>query len=162
MMPTLRKLGRKPRTHSVLGMRRSPRPSSGEATATAENPSPRSGKPMASPTALTARKPPSAGRGGADMAKPKQRHTEVCYCSAYKFPHRAGSGKCQGPGELLCSACGEVAEGTSVDFGIGAYEYWGSKGVDRNVQWVSRCCEASLLENTPNKPEASPPEPDYD
>lgn len=92
----------------------------------------------------------------------KQRHTEVCYCSAYKFPHRAGGGKCQGPGELLCSACGEVAEGTSVDFGIGAYEYWGQRGVDRNVQWVSRCCEATLLENTASKSEASPPEPDYD
>ena len=92
----------------------------------------------------------------------KHRHTEVCYCSAYKFPHRAGSGKCQGPGELLCSACGEVAEGAFVDFGIGAYEYWGQRGVDRNVQWVSRCCEATLLENTASKSEASPPEPDYD
>ena len=92
----------------------------------------------------------------------KHKHTEVCCCSAYKFPHRAGGGKCHGPGKLLCSACGEVAEGTSVDFGIGAYEYWGSKGVDRNVQWVSRCCEAALLENTPGKPEASPPELDYD
>lgn len=162
MMLTSHKPGRKSKTLSVRDTRRSHRPSSGEVTATAAKPSPRSGKPTVSPTASTARKLLNAGRGDADMAKPKHRHTEVCYCGAYKFPHRAGGGKCQGPGELLCSACGEVAEGTSVDFGIGAYEYWGSKGVDRNVQWVSRCCEATLLENTPGKPEASPPEPDYD
>lgn len=92
----------------------------------------------------------------------KHRLTMTCYCSAYAFPHRAGGGKCRGPGELLCSACDEVAEGTFVDFGIGAYEYWGAEGVDRNVQWVSRCCEATLLKNTASKFEASPPEPDYD
>ena len=91
-----------------------------------------------------------------------KRHTEVCYCGAYKFPHRAGSGKCQGPGETFCQACGNIDSGHSVDSGIGAYEYWGAKGVDRNVQWVSTCCDATLLENTPSKPGASPPEPDYD
>lgn len=162
MTLTSPKPGKKPKTPSAPGMRRSPRLPSGEATATAANPSPRSGKPTASSTALTAQKSLSAVQGDADMTKPKHRRTKVCYCSAYKFPHRAGGGKCQGPGELLCSACGEVAEGTSVDFGIGAYEYWGAGGVDRNVQWVSHCCEATLLENTPGKPEVSPPEPDYD
>lgn len=95
------------------------------------------------------------------MTKSK-RHDEVCYCSAYKFPHRAGSGKCRGPGDTICSACGEVAAGTFADFGIGVYEYWGQRGVDRDVQWVSCCCEATLLENTAQKREASPPEPDYD
>ena len=91
-----------------------------------------------------------------------KRNTEVCYCGAYKFPHRAGGGKCQGPGELLCSSCGEVATGRSADFGIGAYEYWGAKCVDRNVQWVSTCCDATLLDNTAARPEAAPPESDYD
>jgi hypothetical protein len=91
----------------------------------------------------------------------RKRHTEVCYCGAYKFPHRAGSGKCEGPGETFCQACGNIDSGHFADFGIGAYEYWGAKGVDRNVQWVSTCCDATLLENTPGKPEASPPEPDY-
>lgn len=89
-------------------------------------------------------------------------YNEVCYCSAYKFPHRAGSGKCQGPGELLCKACGEVATGHFADFGIGAYEYWGAWGVDKDVQWVSTCCDATLLDNSPSRSEASPPEPDYD
>ena len=55
----------------------------------------------------------------------------------------------------------QLPEIKEVDNGIGAYEYWGAKGVDRNVQWVSTCCDATLLENTPSKPEASPPEPNY-
>lgn len=96
------------------------------------------------------------------MAKSK-RHNEVCYCSAYKFPHRMGGGKCTAsPNDDLCSACGLPATDAFMDFGIGAYEYWGAKGVDRDVQYVSTCCEAGLVKNTASKSEASPPEPDYD
>lgn len=87
---------------------------------------------------------------------------EVCYCGAYAFPHRPGSGKCQGPGKFLCSHCGRVDEGRFADFGIGAYEYWGAPGFDRDIRWVSTCCDAPLVENTPAKHPAIPPEPDYD
>ena len=97
----------------------------------------------------------------ANKFKRKPRRCEdTCYCGAYKFPHRAGSGKCSGPGEVICSACGDITEGEFMDFGIGAYEYWGSKGFDRNVQWVSKCCEADLLDNTPVKTNATPPSKD--
>lgn len=70
---------------------------------------------------------------------------ETCRCRAYAFPHREASGKCfakeHGP---YCGHCGEAAEPVQRDFGIGAYEAWGATGFDRNVQTVSRCCEATL------------------
>ena len=34
-----------------------------------------------------------------------------------------------------------------VDQGIGPYEFWGRKGFDSNLQWVSNCCEAQVYEN---------------
>ncbi len=78
----------------------------------------------------------------------RRRVQETCSCAAYRFPHRAGSGTCRGdqPGPF-CGSCGEPCDVTSVDFGIGAYEYWGSKGVDRNVQTVSDCCEATVFKD---------------
>ena len=85
--------------------------------------------------------------------KPRQKK-KLCYCKAYPFPHRAGGGKCSGPGEYICEYCGQVADGAFVDLGIGPYECRGTPGFDTNVQWVSRCCEATLLENTPSKCEA--------
>ena len=35
-----------------------------------------------------------------------------------------------------------------MDFGIGAYEFWGSPGVDTQLCYVSQCCEASEVPNT--------------
>lgn len=49
--------------------------------------------------------------------------------------------------DRLCEDCGQPAEEITVDFGVGAYEYWGYRGVHRDVQRVSACCEASLVEN---------------
>ena len=81
---------------------------------------------------------------------PKHTHgQETCYCSAYPFPHRAGSGACKGPGSHLCSECGQVAEPHQVDFGFGAYEYWGANCVHHDYQVVSKCCNAYLVSNTP-------------
>lgn len=72
-------------------------------------------------------------------------HAETCRCKAYPFPHREKGGKCHardhGP---YCGHCGEPAEPVPIDFGIGHYEAWGAAGCDRNVQTVSRCCEATL------------------
>lgn len=96
----------------------------------------------------------------------------ICHCTSYRFPHRAGGGKCVcswypakkqnpyipgqpatwGPAkaivEDICSCCGQPADTREVDFGIGSYEYWGSTGFDSNVQTVSSCCEAPMMENT--------------
>lgn len=99
----------------------------------------------------------------------------VCDCSSYRFPHRAGGGKCEAHGQLsyrrwlptgyedlrvilpeLCESCGQPSEATEVDFGIGAYEYWGCPGVDVNIQMVSVCCEAPMIDNTRRNAEQHP------
>ena len=92
----------------------------------------------------------------------------VCDCSSYSFPHRAGGGRCSCSWSIvkewdylakawrtpyikldeLCEGCGQPAETSDVDFGIGAYEYWGAPGVDVNVQNVTDCCEMSLVSNS--------------
>jgi hypothetical protein len=42
------------------------------------------------------------------------------------------------PGEsFVCKSCGKDAVIVQRDFGIGAYEYWGSKGVHRDMR---NCC----------------------
>lgn len=48
---------------------------------------------------------------------------------------------------MLCESCGQPADCEEVDFGIGAYEYWGAPGVDVNIQLVSTCCEAGVVPN---------------
>lgn len=48
----------------------------------------------------------------------------------------------------LCSGCGQPAETTEIDFGIGAYEFWGACGVDTDVQTVTTCCEQYLVPNS--------------
>ena len=92
----------------------------------------------------------------------------VCDCSSYAFPHRAGGGRCDCswstvrqwdyvnkkflPDRIkldeLCEGCGQPAETREMDFGIGAYEFWGACGVDTNIQTVSECCEAGMVPNS--------------
>lgn len=81
-----------------------------------------------------------------------------CKCPAYPFPHRPSGGECQAPkdGQLVCKDCGGICEGTYIDSGIGPYEFWGAKGYDSVVDWVSECCEANLL--NPNGSLAEPPD----
>jgi len=64
------------------------------------------------------------------------------------------------PEALWCGCCGQRAQGMSLDFGIGAYEYWGAKGYDRNICWVSECCETTLYSDPMQRNEAE--EPEYD
>lgn len=53
----------------------------------------------------------------------------------------------------ICPGCGELDPTCKwEDFGIGTYEYWGFVGVDRHLEWVTRCCEA--------RPEQFWPEPE--
>ncbi len=46
--------------------------------------------------------------------------------------------------EPYCSECNEPNDGENMDFGIGSYEFWGQRGCDTNIQFVSTCCEAVL------------------
>lgn len=91
----------------------------------------------------------------------------VCHCAAYRFPHRPSGGKCECwswiayewrrdmpyPGNpkvcvsTVCGACGHGARTIKVDFGVGAYEFWGSTGVDVDICEVSECCEAGMVPN---------------
>ena len=46
----------------------------------------------------------------------------------------------------FCSDCKKECTGILRDFGIGAYEFWGDRGVHKDVQIVSPCCEAEVVE----------------
>lgn len=73
----------------------------------------------------------------------------TCFCSAYKFPHREHGGKCKAkPGDQFCGECGQPCKSSIVDFGIGSYEFWGQRGVDRNEQLASDCCEGEVFEDS--------------
>ncbi len=54
-----------------------------------------------------------------------------------------------------CCACKQECNVIEVDFGIGAYEYWGAKGVDIQIEEVSDCCEADWTEEEPDEDEES-------
>lgn len=45
-----------------------------------------------------------------------------------------------------CKDCHERCRPQRMDFGIGAYEYWGARGNDVNIQTVSDCCEAEVVD----------------
>ena len=82
----------------------------------------------------------------------------LCHCAAYRFPHRAGGGQCPADShdpQDLCAACLMPTEAITADFGIGAYEYWGCKGVHRDIRTVSACCEDSLIDNSASRSSAS-------
>jgi hypothetical protein len=61
--------------------------------------------------------------------------------------------------ETTCKECGEPCTVIGVDFGIGAYEYWGATGYDSRVELVSNCCEVDFDGEAPEPDYA---EPDYD
>lgn len=47
---------------------------------------------------------------------------------------------------VICKACEEECSVVELDFGIGAYEYWGAPGFDSQLHKVSNCCEADFEE----------------
>lgn len=59
---------------------------------------------------------------------------------------------------MYCSECGLECTVIEVDFGIGAYEYWGATGVDVQIAEVSDCCEADTQETPPGLMEPNPNE----
>lgn len=46
-----------------------------------------------------------------------------------------------------CTACGHDCNVVLVDFGIGFYDYWGSPGINFQLEAVSDCCEASAVDS---------------
>lgn len=44
-----------------------------------------------------------------------------------------------------CTACGQPCKVGIIDNGIGAYEFWGDKCVDIQLEAVSDCCEAPAV-----------------
>lgn len=55
------------------------------------------------------------------------------------------------PTEGWCAHCNKECIGVAVDNGIGAYEYWGSKGVDKRIDIESNCCNAQVLDYDPHE-----------
>lgn len=77
----------------------------------------------------------------------KPKRITICKCTAYKFPHKEGGGKCNYGDDSykhVCLSCHQPCEVGAVDFGIGPYEFWGRKGIDKDVQIVSDCCESDF------------------
>lgn len=54
-----------------------------------------------------------------------------------------------GYGPFWCEGCKLPCEVIEVDFGIGAYEYWGAPGFDVQICAVSNCCEDEFTEVDP-------------
>lgn len=52
-----------------------------------------------------------------------------------------------------CEDCQQPCHGKTVDEGIGAYEFWGSKEVHHDYRVRSNCCEALILNKDPNATE---------
>lgn len=50
----------------------------------------------------------------------------------------------------VCSECGEECYGHLVDCGIGPYEFWGQRCTHHDWRWMSKCCDAPLLEEGAN------------
>jgi hypothetical protein len=48
---------------------------------------------------------------------------------------------------FTCRKCGEPATADWQDTGIGAYEYWGARGVDTRMELLSNCCGAEVYED---------------
>lgn len=57
---------------------------------------------------------------------------------------------------ITCDACGDPCEVVTADFGRGPYEYWGFRGVDRDIRTVSRCCEATFTDPNADDEEHTP------
>lgn len=53
-------------------------------------------------------------------------------------------------GPWYCENCGKECATKWVDNGVGPYEFWGSRGVDRRLEEVSRCCEAPVTDINPH------------
>lgn len=46
-----------------------------------------------------------------------------------------------------CGSCKEECDAQVVDVGIGHYEFWGQKGIDRQLCLISECCEGTVYDD---------------
>lgn len=51
--------------------------------------------------------------------------------------------------EGYCDDCALPCYGVLVDEGIGAYEFWGQRGVHHDYVYKSNCCNAEILDQNP-------------
>lgn len=51
----------------------------------------------------------------------------------------------------FCTECKQECDVRYEDEGIGAYEYWGDKGVDTKWVGYSDCCEADVTTDYPEE-----------
>jgi hypothetical protein len=47
---------------------------------------------------------------------------------------------------MKCSECDQPCQGHWVDFGLGVIEFWGAMSTDKDEQYVSACCDATMEE----------------
>ena len=62
---------------------------------------------------------------------------------------------------MYCGECKKECEGDWIDVGIGSYEFWGARGCDTRMVYVSKCCEGDVFEDKECTKEFEP-EPDDD
>lgn len=48
------------------------------------------------------------------------------------------------PPQGYCQDCGCFVTAVLLDMGIGAYEFWGAKGVHRDERWVCPNCDGTI------------------
>lgn len=53
-------------------------------------------------------------------------------------------------GKSYCTSCGKPCRVILIDTGIGAYEFWGDKCVDKRIEAVSACCEDIAVDSQGN------------
>lgn len=51
------------------------------------------------------------------------------------------------PPEGYCEGCGKWVVAKVFDFGIGAYEFWGARGVHKQEQWACPHCQGPVSED---------------
>jgi len=61
-----------------------------------------------------------------------------------------------------CGGCKQPCSATSVDFGNGTTEFWGSVKTDVNIQTVSDCCEHTVYADSTCTSKHVDEGPDYD
>lgn len=55
----------------------------------------------------------------------------------------------------ICPGCGAAdPDIVTVDFGIGAYEFWGARGFHSDEHLVTKCCECEPTEFWPDPEES--------
>ena len=60
----------------------------------------------------------------------------------------------------FCQECELECRGQVVDQGIGQYEFWGQKGIDKREAFFRECCEALVVDIDGNEVDRTAPDED--